>query len=188
MIRVVHPRSWSSFFYLYLNFESSSTFKRFIDKRFNHLKICSQKRCQSLCHLTVSCWSIVIHFFYVTLVLLVFLLLLSPSLLLSSCCCWQCCGSWMFIPDPNFSSVADPDPGSGAFLTPGSGIRNRFFSGSATLVAWICFLFTTTLIRTALDCWTKNLWKYLKKDNILFHISQFICVMCHFEPHDLVQD
>jgi hypothetical protein len=25
------------------------------------------------------------------------------------------------------SSVADPDPGSGAFLTPGSGIRNRFF-------------------------------------------------------------
>jgi hypothetical protein len=30
------------------------------------------------------------------------------------------------------SSVADPDPGSGAFLTPGSrnGIRNRLFSGS----------------------------------------------------------
>jgi hypothetical protein len=30
------------------------------------------------------------------------------------------------------SSVADPDPGSGAFLTPGpgSGIRNRFFSRS----------------------------------------------------------
>jgi hypothetical protein len=27
---------------------------------------------------------------------------------------------------PRFS-VADPDPGSGAFLTPGSGIRNRFF-------------------------------------------------------------
>jgi hypothetical protein len=25
------------------------------------------------------------------------------------------------------SSVADPDPGSGAFLTPGFGIRNRFF-------------------------------------------------------------
>jgi hypothetical protein len=24
-------------------------------------------------------------------------------------------------------NVADPDPGSGAFLTPGSGIRNRFF-------------------------------------------------------------
>ncbi len=24
-------------------------------------------------------------------------------------------------------SVADPDPGSGAFLTPGSGILNRFF-------------------------------------------------------------
>ncbi len=28
---------------------------------------------------------------------------------------------------PKFRSVADPDPGSGAFLTPGSGIRNRFF-------------------------------------------------------------
>jgi hypothetical protein len=26
-----------------------------------------------------------------------------------------------------FVSGADPDPGSGAFLTPGSGIRNRFF-------------------------------------------------------------
>jgi hypothetical protein len=25
------------------------------------------------------------------------------------------------------NNVADPDPGSGAFLTPGSGIRNRFF-------------------------------------------------------------
>ncbi len=25
------------------------------------------------------------------------------------------------------SSVADPDPGSGAFFTPGSGIQNRFF-------------------------------------------------------------
>ncbi len=25
------------------------------------------------------------------------------------------------------TSVADPDSGSGAFLTPGSGIRNRFF-------------------------------------------------------------
>jgi hypothetical protein len=24
-------------------------------------------------------------------------------------------------------SVADPDPESGAFMTPGSGIRNRFF-------------------------------------------------------------
>ncbi len=33
-----------------------------------------------------------------------------------------------------YCSVADPDPGSGAFLTPGSGIRNRFFSdpGSQT--------------------------------------------------------
>ncbi len=29
-----------------------------------------------------------------------------------------------------YTSVADPDPGSVAFLTPGSGIRNRFFSGS----------------------------------------------------------
>ncbi len=27
-----------------------------------------------------------------------------------------------------FTSVADPDPGSGAFLTPGSGILNKFFS------------------------------------------------------------
>ncbi len=30
----------------------------------------------------------------------------------------------MYDPPP---SVADPDPGSSAFLTPGSGIRNRFF-------------------------------------------------------------
>jgi hypothetical protein len=27
----------------------------------------------------------------------------------------------------HMGSVADPDPGSGAFLTSGSGIRNRFF-------------------------------------------------------------
>ncbi len=26
-----------------------------------------------------------------------------------------------------YNSVANPDPGSGAYLTPGSGIRNRFF-------------------------------------------------------------
>jgi hypothetical protein len=30
-------------------------------------------------------------------------------------------------------SVADPDPGSGAFLTPGSGIRNRFFPDPGSL-------------------------------------------------------
>jgi hypothetical protein len=32
-----------------------------------------------------------------------------------------------------YCSVADPNPGSGAFFTPGSGIRNRFFSGSRIL-------------------------------------------------------
>jgi hypothetical protein len=31
------------------------------------------------------------------------------------------------------SSVADPDPGSGAFLTPGYGIRNRFFPDPKTI-------------------------------------------------------
>ncbi len=34
-----------------------------------------------------------------------------------------CLGHFSCLPH----SVADPDPGSGAFLTPGSGIRNRFF-------------------------------------------------------------
>ncbi len=35
-----------------------------------------------------------------------------------------------------YFSVADPDPGSGAFLTPRSGIRNRFFPdpGSQTYI------------------------------------------------------
>jgi hypothetical protein len=32
-----------------------------------------------------------------------------------------------FAQKTDYFSVADPDPGSGAFLTPGSGIRNRFF-------------------------------------------------------------
>jgi hypothetical protein len=32
----------------------------------------------------------------------------------------------VFIKITVFVSVADPDPGSGAFLTPGSGIRNGF--------------------------------------------------------------
>jgi hypothetical protein len=31
-------------------------------------------------------------------------------------------------------SVADPDPGSGAFLTPESGIRNRFFPDSGSRI------------------------------------------------------
>jgi hypothetical protein len=36
-------------------------------------------------------------------------------------------------------SVADPDPGSGAFLTPGSRIRNRFFPdpGSQIHIFWV---------------------------------------------------
>jgi hypothetical protein len=36
-------------------------------------------------------------------------------------------GSEHCSPVMSTSSVADPDPGSGAFLTPGSGIRNRIF-------------------------------------------------------------
>ncbi len=39
---------------------------------------------------------------------------------------WQVLGSHLG-PAMRVISVADPDPGSGAFLTPGSGIRNRFF-------------------------------------------------------------
>ncbi len=35
--------------------------------------------------------------------------------------------TWPSKPDIILTSVADPDPGSGAFLTPGSGIRNGFF-------------------------------------------------------------
>jgi hypothetical protein len=31
------------------------------------------------------------------------------------------------------TSVADPDPGSGAFLTPGSGIRNGFVPDPGTI-------------------------------------------------------
>ncbi len=43
---------------------------------------------------------------------------------------------------PNRTSVADPDPGSGAFLTPGSEIRNRynrynFFHPSLCCCFWI---------------------------------------------------
>jgi hypothetical protein len=33
-----------------------------------------------------------------------------------------------------FYSVVDPDPGSGAFLTPGSGIRNRFFPDTGSRI------------------------------------------------------
>ncbi len=40
--------------------------------------------------------------------------------------------SIIYLQDANkkliFVSVADPDTGSGAFLTPGSGIRKRFFA------------------------------------------------------------
>ncbi len=39
-------------------------------------------------------------------------------------------------PDPTLigNSVADPDPGSGAFLTPGSGIWNRFFPDTGSQI------------------------------------------------------
>jgi hypothetical protein len=33
----------------------------------------------------------------------------------------------IYFPFRLLCSVADPDPGYGTFLTPGSGIRNRFF-------------------------------------------------------------
>ena len=36
-----------------------------------------------------------------------------------------------------FYSVADPDPGSGAFLTPGSRIRNRFFPDPGSQTFWV---------------------------------------------------
>ncbi len=42
---------------------------------------------------------------------------------------YSCCWRWPLRQSARvlLSSVVDPDSGSGAFLTPGSGIRNRFF-------------------------------------------------------------
>jgi len=36
---------------------------------------------------------------------------------------------------PEKNSVADPDPGSGAFLIPGSGIRKSFFSDPGSRIS-----------------------------------------------------
>jgi hypothetical protein len=59
-------------------------------------------------------------------------------------------------------SVADPDPGSGAFLTldPGSGIQNRFFLDPGS---WI-FSISTIILFTFL--W--NLWLQKRYDNKFF--------------------
>ncbi len=70
-----------------------------------------------------------------------------------------------FVSKHDKTSVADPDPGSGAFLTPRSRIRNRFFPdpGSQTLIF-------ESLVKFV---WVKSsiiLWKLAQ--NFFFRIKQ----------------
>ncbi len=72
-------------------------------------------------------------------------------------------------------SVADPDPGSGAFLTPGSGIRNRFFPdpgsripdlGSQTHIfeslVTIFWVKSSIILRKFQNFRTKIIWNFVK--------------------------
>jgi hypothetical protein len=48
------------------------------------------------------------------------------------------------------SSFADPDPGSGAFLTPGSGIRNRFIPDPGSQTHIFESLVTTFWVKSSI--------------------------------------
>ena len=65
----------------------------------------------------------------------------------------------------NLSSVADPDPGSGigCFLTPGSGIRNRFFPNPGSQAHISESLVTIFGLKSSIILW--------KLAQIIFHHS-----------------
>ncbi len=51
------------------------------------------------------------------------------------------------------TSVADPDPGSGAFFTPGSGIRNRFFPDPGSQIHIFESLVTIFWVKRSIILW-----------------------------------
>ncbi len=94
----------------------------------------------------------------------------------------------------HMSNVADPDPGSGAFLTPGSGTRNRFFPdpGSQThtfeslvTIFWLkssiilwklaqIFFFSASKLKYTTILW--NLWLHKKVWHQIFSPHSFVAV------------
>jgi hypothetical protein len=70
-----------------------------------------------------------------------------------------------------FSSVADPDPGSGASLTPGSGIRNRFFPDPGSRISDPGFQ-THSFESLVTIFWVKNAY-YSLKIGPNFFLQQF---------------
>ncbi len=65
-------------------------------------------------------------------------------------------GSWSFYHQAKIvrkTSVADPDPGSGAFLTPGSGIRNRIFPDPGSQIHIFESLVTIFWVKSSIILW-----------------------------------
>jgi hypothetical protein len=56
-------------------------------------------------------------------------------------------------PIPGSTSVADPDPGSGAFLTPWYGIRNRFFPDPGSQIHIFESLVTIFWVQSSIILW-----------------------------------
>ncbi len=70
-------------------------------------------------------------------------------------------------PPPYLTSVADPDPWSGAFLIPGSGIRNRFFLDTRS---WIPNLYFWELSDNFLSKKFYILWKLAQVFSIMWNL------------------
>ncbi len=106
------------------------------------------------------------------------------------------------------SSVADPDPGSGAFLTPGSGIRDRFFRipdlgsqihifESLVTIFWVkssiilwklaqIFFFITSKLNLFAILW--NLWLHKKLWQQIFFTPLFCCCFWIRDPRSGIRD
>jgi hypothetical protein len=79
------------------------------------------------------------------------------------------------IPKPIIlESVADPDPGSGAFLTPGSGIWNTFFPDPGSRIPDLRSRIPYPYFRELSDnFWGKKFYNSLKiGPNVFFSISK----------------
>jgi hypothetical protein len=73
------------------------------------------------------------------------------------------------------TSVADLDPGSGAFLTPGSRIRNRFFPDPGSQTHIFESLVTIFWVKSSIifENWPKFLLQHFKT-KIIFNFVKFV--------------
>ncbi len=78
-----------------------------------------------------------------------------------------------------FSSVADPDPGSGAFLTPGFGIRTGFFPDPGSQDHIFKSFLTIFLVKSFLSLWKLAKIFFLQhfKTKIIYNFVKFVATL-----------